>query len=154
MVDANAGVYVLVLEIPATLIITVGALGTQYFEAGGYLYAGSARKNLRQRVARHLAATKRLHWHVDYLTMCPGVIVVGAVLVPGTSLSECDLAKKIGMDLDRTVPVPGFGMSDCRNRCPAHLWWRRKPVSLDEVRRTLAASGVTCHDHPQPGGRE
>ena len=123
----------LVLEFPDAVRVRVGALGFLHFDAGSYLYVGSARRNLRQRVARHLATTKRVRWHIDYLTTRPGVRVVGAVMVQNLSLAECDLAKKIGLDLDGTVPVPGVGMSDCRNRCPAHLWWRRRPTTLDEV---------------------
>ncbi len=129
----NAGVYVLVLEFRDPVRVRVGALGFLHFEAGSYLYVGSARRNLRQRVARHLAVAKRVRWHIDYLTTHPGVRVVGAVMVQNMSLTECNLAKKIGLDLDGTVPVPAVGMSDCRNRCPAHLWWRRRPTTLDEV---------------------
>jgi len=37
------------------------------FPAGWYVYTGSARNGLAQRVGRHLRHNKRKHWHIDYL---------------------------------------------------------------------------------------
>ena len=131
--DDNAGVYVFVFEFPKDVRVRIGALGFLDFRAGSYLYVGSARRNLRQRVARHMAATKGVRWHVDYLSTHPQVRVIGAVMVQDLSLAECHLAQMIGFDLDGTVPVRDVGMSDCRCCCPAHLWWRDRPTTLDEV---------------------
>jgi Uri superfamily endonuclease len=138
--DPNSGLYVVVLQIQARLCVDVGALGPLQFDAGTCLYVGSARRNLRQRVARHLAATKRVRWHVDYLTTNPGVRVVGAVVVTGASLSECVLNQSLGASLDGAVPVPRFGNSDCRAHCPAHLWWHGGLVSLEDVAALVPAA--------------
>ncbi len=131
--DPNSGLYVLLLEVVAPTSVRVGALGTLDFPAGTCLYVGSARRNLRQRVERHLAATKKVRWHVDYLTTHPGVRVVGAVLVTGSKATECGLNRKVGRGVAGAVPLPRFGASDCRAKCPAHLWWREEAVSLEEV---------------------
>lgn len=113
---------------------------------GYYVYCGSARGSggLRPRLGRHLAATKPLRWHVDHLTCavhapppspcaCASGVVPGLWALPLVGAAECALVAALlaaggeggagGADTGGwrvTVPVPGFGASDCR-RCPAHL---------------------------------
>jgi histidyl-tRNA synthetase len=65
---------------------------------------------------RHLRPDKRLHWHVDHLTMAGSVERV-FVLPNGR---ECDLVDRALQLPAIHVPVAGFGSSDCR-RCAAHL---------------------------------
>ena len=86
--------------------------------AGTYVYCGSAYGpgGLRARVARHLRREKPMRWHVDYLTRSGSVRAVLAL--PGGS--ECALLSSILTHPGATVPIRGFGSSDCR-RCPAHL---------------------------------
>ncbi len=68
------------------------------------------------RIGRHLRADKPQRWHVDRLTAAGHVVDVRAV--PGGR--ECDLVRGLLEDPGTSVPVPGFGSSDCRV-CPAHL---------------------------------
>lgn len=109
--------YQLLIDVPRRLRIAVGALGTCEFPAGRYVYTGSARRNLDARIARHLSATKRLHWHIDYLLAAPGVTVVA---VRRSRRCECGLNR----GTRGTIPVPGFGASDCRAGCGSHLKFR------------------------------
>ena len=37
-------------------------------EKGLYLYVGSAKKGLEQRLARHMKKRKNRFWHIDYIT--------------------------------------------------------------------------------------
>ena len=92
-------------------------LPSAMLEAGVYLYAGSARGpgGIRARCARHLRRDKTLRWHVDRLTTAADS--VSAAAFPGAS--ECDLVEAV-LARGATVPVAGFGSSDCR-RCRAHL---------------------------------
>jgi Uri superfamily endonuclease len=115
------GVYQLRIRLRRARVIAVGALGESRFPAGWYVYTGSARNGLAQRIGRHLRRRKRKHWHIDYLlAVADGVEVF---VVPGTIVTECELH---GMLTGGEVVVPGFGASDCR--CRAHLaWFRRKP---------------------------
>ncbi len=106
--------YVLFIEIPAAVTVTVGRLGTFCFPAGRYVYSGSAKKNLKARVNRHLRREKRLRWHIDYLLAAPGVEVVEVLF---SDRSECQLAARAGGE----VVVSGFGSSDCRAGCGSHL---------------------------------
>ncbi len=85
---------------------------------GLYIYAGSANGpgGIRARVLRHFRTGKALHWHVDYLTP-PGEIVAAGAL-PGTG--ECRIVERVRKIAGASVPIAGFGSSDC-TRCPAHL---------------------------------
>lgn len=120
---ANGGSYRLVLRLNRSANLEVGRRGTVTLPPGLYVYVGSARRNLAQRVARHqrLARTKegRRHWHVDALLLHPDSELVVAELHPGAE--ECPLLQATLRLAGSSVPVPGFGATDCRAGCPAHL---------------------------------
>lgn len=106
--------YQLRISVGGNLKLRVGRLGLCRFPAGRYVYTGSARRNLEARVARHLAPEKRLHWHIDYLLSSPGVQVQG---VRRFREVECAVNRRTR----GSVPLSGFGASDCRAGCGAHL---------------------------------
>jgi len=106
--------YQLVIEVPAMLRVRIGKLGEFEFAAGSYVYTGSARRNLEARIARHARVEKRLRWHIDYLLAAPSVRIAKIVR---SSRDECWLNQSV----KGTVPVPGFGASDCRSGCGVHL---------------------------------
>ena len=137
----DSGLYVLFLKLAAPTTLRIGALGTFTLTAGTYLYTGSARRGLRARVTRHLAPEKALRWHMDYLTTAPGTSPVGAVLFPVScsggdgerTFGECELNRRAGALAGWMAPVPGFGASDCRAGCVAHLWYTGRHLSLDDL---------------------
>jgi Uri superfamily endonuclease len=106
--------YQLLIRLAEPVRIRVGRLGSFEFPAGRYVYTGSARRNPEARIARHLSAVKRLHWHIDYLLAAPGADVAGTLRFGET---ECEVN---GRTLGRIL-VPGFGASDCRAGCGSHL---------------------------------
>ncbi len=145
----DGGLYLLLLRLRSQERVTVGALGSFVIEPGWYVYAGSARRYLRQRIARHLAPMKQVRWHIDYLTMLEAISAVGAVLVQDAT--ECALNQKVGHIAGTTTPIPGFGSSDCKERCPAHLWFSDDQIALPELARQcdhLATNIVTAADAP------
>lgn len=106
--------YQLTIEVCSPVRCQVGRLGEVEFAAGTYVYTGSARRNFEARLARHARASKTLRWHIDYLLAVPGVRIVKIVR---SRREECRLNRSVrGM-----VPVSGFGASDCRSGCGAHL---------------------------------
>jgi Uri superfamily endonuclease len=111
---ARAVTYQLLIRVDRPCRVRIGRLGTFAFPAGRYVYTGSARRALESRVARHLGATKRLHWHVDYLLAEPGVSIES---VRRSRTPECDANQAVG----GTAPAAGFGASDCRAGCGSHL---------------------------------
>ncbi|GAB4248561.1 MAG: hypothetical protein Kow00129_09290 [Thermoleophilia bacterium] len=132
----DSGVYLLVLEVGTNadtgdpepnaegwaLELKVGALGMVRLLPGRYVYVGSARRNLRARARRHLAREKRIRWHIDYLTASDAVRAVGVVTAAGPA-DECRLSRALAELPGTYAPIPRFGAGDCREGCPAHLWF-------------------------------
>lgn len=107
--------YQLVIDVARSLRgLRVGALGAFDLPAGRYVYTGSARRNFEARIERHLRREKTLRWHIDYLLAAPGVRVVE---VRRSRRAECAWNRATKGD----AVIPGFGASDCRAGCGAHL---------------------------------
>ena len=115
---AEPGAYLLLIELAAPLALEFPRLGAATLAPGRYAYGGSAYGpgGLRARIGRHLRRDKAQRWHVDRLTAAGRVAGVRAV--PGGQ--ECALVRGLLELPGASVPIPGFGSSDCRT-CPAHL---------------------------------
>jgi len=115
------GTYALFFWLDQPLGLEVGRLGRVILPAGWLVYVGSALGpgGLRARLRRHLAPTKRVHWHIDALTLAhpPDDWLAQA----DGERHECDWVQMLAAHPRASVPVPGFGSSDCRRGCPAHL---------------------------------
>jgi Uri superfamily endonuclease len=116
---ASPGTYALILYNRASRTVSIGKLGEFLFSRGYYVYTGSAfgPGGLAARVGRHLKSGKPLRWHIDYLTACIPVVRVWHTRHPDPR--ECLWAAHF-QTLGGTLPVPGFGSSDCR--CRSHLF--------------------------------
>jgi Uri superfamily endonuclease len=71
----------------------------------------------RGRVGRHFSSSKKLRWHIDYLL--EEAEPVAALLVPGGEGMECALGRILSV-MEGSVPIKGFGSSDCP--CGSHLY--------------------------------
>jgi sugar fermentation stimulation protein A len=111
-----ARLYVVLTYVPRRTSVPVGALGTVVFERGWYAYVGSAARARRARVARHLATSKPLRWHADYLFVT--FPARQAWLVDGAA-GECDLAGVLAALPGASRRPRRFGAGDCR--CAGHL---------------------------------
>lgn len=116
----NKGAYQLVISIDKDIEIRIGALGLQKFEAGIYIYTGSAMKNLDLRVARHYRKDKQIRWHIDYLLADLNVRIIEHKMFPSEYKTECKINQKTMKQKGTWVPVKKFGSSDCKV-CSAHL---------------------------------
>lgn len=116
--ELDAGLYLLILRVAAPFSVNVGALGRIDFAPGYYAYCGSARRNLADRLARHMTRNKKLHWHIDYLTSRKEVCVESTRVFALDEVTECFLNSRVGTLFD-TKPMRGFGSSDCT--CATHL---------------------------------
>lgn len=119
MSEQSGGTYTLLVEVPATAALAVGALGDHRFESGWYAYVGSALGSGGfSRIERHreLAAGERdtRHWHIDYLLGHSESRLDGAVKTTGVD-GECAVASAFD-----TPEITGFGCSDCT--CETHLF--------------------------------
>lgn len=106
--------------------ITIGKLGKFHFPKGHYVYAGSAKRNIRARVDRHIQEDKKQRWHIDYLR--PYLQIQAVQTYPGSE-GECGLFQRLMRENAGTMPVKGFGSSDCR--CFAHLFYSGEEVLLN-----------------------
>ncbi len=106
--------YQLFIDVQQAVRCAIGRFGTFEFPAGRYVYTGSARRGLEARIARHLRQEKALRWHIDYLLAAPGVTIERTLR---SARDECVLNRAAG----GLVVVPGFGASDCKAGCGAHL---------------------------------
>jgi sugar fermentation stimulation protein A len=112
----DSGLYVVSMRLPARRRLDVGLLGNLTLEPGYYLYAGSARRALSRRIARHLRLRKRFHYHIDYLrAVCDDV---RAFPIRASDLTECGLAREV--ERISSGCIERFGSSDCR--CRSHLF--------------------------------
>jgi Uri superfamily endonuclease len=122
------GAYVLELYLPEEVYLTVGKQGGARFKTGAMLYLGSARGpgGLKARLSRHLQPdiAKSPHWHIDYLRRIAQVRAFAYQIQPEiapVARLECLWSQALARLPGGCVPLPGFGASDCRLGCPAHL---------------------------------
>lgn len=115
-----AGTYALLVFLDRARQVPVGRLGVCRFSPGWYVYLGSAHGpgGLRARVGRHLRRDKAIHWHIDALTAVAPVRQVWYVVAE--KRLECRWAERIRQLPGSSMPVSGFGASDCA--CAAHLY--------------------------------
>lgn len=134
-VPARSGAYVLVLRLERAERIEVGRLGEIPFEAGWYLYAGSARGpgGLAGRLGRHFRDERRTHWHVDHLRERARLVeawyATGDAACEHVWASVLDGLRGVGLAARR------FGASDCR--CAGHLFHARSRPARERFARRL-----------------
>ena len=136
----RCGSYSLLIRFPATRLVSVGKLGVFEFARGYYVYTGSALSGLEARIAHHLQTKTRPRWHVDFLLAAPGAHVERWIEWETSNRSECELNRRFLQWPGASVPVPGFGSSDCTAGCPAHLVYFRSKPDIERIaaKRTRA----------------
>jgi len=114
------GTYAVVLESTARAVVEVGQLGPIDLRRGSYVYVGSALGpgGLHARIGRHLDPGRPVHWHFDYLKHAMRIVEIWYVADP--MRREHSWARTLGDLSNATIPMPGFGASDCR--CASHLF--------------------------------
>ncbi len=120
----HPGAYVLHLSLSGPVKMQIRTLGDHVLAPGRYLYVGSARRGTAARCARHerLARMKtgKIRWHIDHLLIHPDCRLVLIDSLPGAE--ECVISGRIARQKRVVAPIPGFGSTDCRSGCPAHLY--------------------------------
>lgn len=116
-----AGTYALFFRLPSPMEVQAGRLGSAPLPAGWVIYVGSALGpgGLRARLRRHLAREKRVHWHIDALStrIRPEFWLARA----DGERHECAWTQHLAAHPAASIPVLGFGSSDCRRGCQSHL---------------------------------
>lgn len=107
---SDRGTYVVKLKIKKSMEVIVGSLGKVKFEPGIYVYVGSAMNSISERIKRHARKSKKLHWHLDYLTIVPEVEIIGVYAFYDKRIEE-------GVSFEfsqRYRSVKKFGASDMK----------------------------------------
>lgn len=142
LLSISAGTYALFFLSSRNARIRVGRLGEMRLRPGSYIYVGSALGpgGVRARVSHHLQISPRPHWHVDYLK--PHASIEEVWLTYSRRRWEHLWARLLSSMPSVSVPMPGFGSSDCG--CEAHLFFfkshaMRKGI-LDALSRSEAST--------------
>lgn len=137
---AEPGTYVLLVEAPAGREVRIGELGVLSHSGEWLTYVGSALGpgGLRARVGRHLSGGGSLHWHVDFLLRAADIAEVW--WTTGKERREEDWAAALRGAPGASLPLPGFGASDCG--CPGHLIGFPGRPSVDDFRRWVRDGDV------------
>ncbi|SPC33634.1 conserved protein of unknown function [Candidatus Nitrosocaldus cavascurensis] len=114
------GVYIILIRVDSACRhrIRIGSLGMVMLTPGIYAYVGSAMNSLKTRIKRHASISKRLRWHIDYLTTHGCAKVISAVYAATDRRVECMLSCYLAEQ--HHAPFKGFGSSDCS--CYSHLY--------------------------------
>lgn len=128
-VESRPGTYALILKCQRTADVSVGRLGHLKLEPGFYVYVGSAfgPGGIRGRLAHHTRPVMRPHWHIDYIRSEMELVEVWFQY--GRKSRECNWARRLATMSGASVPMAGFGASDCD--CESHLlFYKECPNAL------------------------
>lgn len=144
--QARSGTYALIMECADEQQVDVGKLGRFSAESGFYVYVGSAfgPGGLKARIAHHTRISRCPHWHIDYLR--PILHLKEVWFSYDSERHEHRWAGAMSRFKAATIPMAGFGASDCS--CQSHLFrFRRKP-SDRLFRGRLHCHLQDCRKHP------
>jgi Uri superfamily endonuclease len=122
--------------------IKIGRLGILKLQTGYYIYLGSAfgPGGLLARTRRHREKTGPKHWHIDYLK--PWIDLRETWYTHDPTRREHQWATALLAETKASVPLPGFGSSDCR--CETHLVHFSSKPDFDRCCRAFT-HGVAGH---------
>jgi Uri superfamily endonuclease len=115
---SQKGAYVLLIGLDRALPVGAGRHKSGQLPAGTYFYAGSAygAGGLAARIGRHFRKDKKVHWHVDRLTLEASRLAAFIV----ENGNECALAEALLQSNSVAIALEGFGSTDCSS-CRSHL---------------------------------
>jgi Uri superfamily endonuclease len=127
-IKSNCGIYILEIFVPEILSLGIQKFKKLEIDSGYYYYVGSAQKNLKHRIKRHLRKDKIIHWHIDHLTVHKqNQINTIFIFENEAKLFECGLVNEIENHYKLVHPLKGFGSSDCTN-CKSHLLYSKNKI--------------------------
>lgn len=115
---------------------------TIFMEQGLYLYVGSAKRGLEQRLARHRRKRKNRFWHIDYITSQRDATLPAIYLSPYPECETLTAVSQLGHLFGRKL-----GSSDCR--CLSHFV-KLNQVDVGSLRGWLTMKGFVEFSSPVP----
>jgi Uri superfamily endonuclease len=137
----SPGNYVMVGQCLQAFTLQAKSFGQVCLPGGLYLYCGSAHGpgGLAARIQRHLDPSTRKFWHYDHLKAY--LIVTRVWWQVSSENCECETAQFLLGLPNAQTPIKGFGASDCRKGCRAHLVYFPQASSLEKAWRILSETG-------------
>jgi len=133
--NLGQGTYILILRLSRNKEIRIGRLGRHHFPKGFYAYVGSALGpgGLAARIKHHLRKADRPRWHVDYLRdeALPQEVWAREQKIR----LEHRWATALQQVRGASIPLSGFGCSDCR--CQTHLFHFVKRPSIHAFKKLI-----------------
>ena len=131
------GTYALLLRSNAEQDLQVGSLGNQKLLPGFFVYVGSAfgPGGLKARIGHHRHTFSRPHWHIDYLNEYLSPAEVWYTY--DATHREDHWSQVLAVARGASIPLPGFGSSDCR--CISPLYFFPARPSSNYFRRKVHA---------------
>ncbi len=144
VIESKPGTYALILFCASNARIQIGRLGIMQLQRGYYVYLGSALGpgGLRARIAHHQKLSTRPHWHIDYLRAHTRLHSVW--LNYDGRRREHEWARATQKLNGATIPLPGFGASDCS--CLSHVYFfkgRPRRINFQAMCPLEVAAGET-----------
>ena len=131
------GTYALVFRAKRKKRLIIGKLGILKLQPGYYVYVGSAfgPGGLKARIGHHRNSSSRRHWHIDYLSehLTPDEVWYTQDPIH----REHHWSEVLSHAGGASIPLPGFGSSDCR--CISHLYFFSSRPSGNYFRRKIHA---------------
>lgn len=118
-ITRQQGTYALVFLCETPFDAVIGKIGSIHITSGYWVYVGSAfgPGGLRARLSHHLRPSPRPHWHLDYIK---GALHPLEIWTTDDDVKrECNWAGGFSALKGATLPIAGFGASDCS--CRSHL---------------------------------
>ncbi len=138
----SAGTYALIMETEASKAIPIGKHGNLTIRPGFYVYIGSAfgPGGVWARVSHHKKIQPSPRWHIDYLRKYVGLIEFWYSL--DIQKREHQWAGLLEKQCSTTVPMAGFGSSDCH--CTSHLFFNASKPDFSSF-KTLIQTQISNH---------
>ena len=137
------GTYALILVSSSERLIEIGKLGQLLLQPGYYVYVGSAfgPGGLKARIGHHSGISQRPHWHIDYLRSA--LLLDEVWYTYDSEQHEHQWADILKCLKGATLPIAGFGASDCSCKSHLSLFSAKPSVRLfhDRLRSKLNGHG-------------
>ncbi len=136
------GTYIIFTCLKTEKYIRIGKLGTFCFYPGYYGYVGSAfgPGGISSRVGHHLHTASEPHWHMDYFRK--EILIEEIWICNDEKPLEHVFADLFLRMVGTSIPVKGFGSSDCR--CVSHLFYFQRVPDAIEFEKKLGQEGIMC----------
>ncbi len=130
--NSNKGIYILELFAKEVFTISAKKFIDNNFPKGYYYYIGSAQKNLKSRIERHLRKEKVIHWHIDHLTTHKSIeSIIPFIIYDGEKHLEAEIANNFVEYFGTQIIVKGFGNSDTKET-KTHLFYKNQPIPFSK----------------------